>query len=85
MVLRHRAELRRAVAIPDAWRGRRVLLHFQAVDYDATVWVNGKAVAPGTCGACHISDDVHDGRYGNRCERCHNTTNFKQIKPGVVY
>ena len=22
-------------------RGRRVLLHFQAVDYDATVWVNG--------------------------------------------
>ncbi|OGI40986.1 MAG: cytochrome C [Candidatus Muproteobacteria bacterium RBG_16_62_13] len=47
--------------------------------------VNGKAVAPGTCGACHISDDVHDGRYGNRCERCHNTTNFKQIKPGVVY
>ena len=32
---------RRTVAIPQEWRGRRVLLHFQAVDYDATVWVNG--------------------------------------------
>ncbi len=35
---------RRTVAIPEAWRGRRVLLHFQAVDYDATVWVNGVEV-----------------------------------------
>lgn len=32
---------RRKVKIPAAWRGREVLLHFQAVDYDATVWVNG--------------------------------------------
>ena len=35
---------RRSVTIPDAWAGRRVLLHFQAVDYDATVWVNGVEV-----------------------------------------
>jgi beta-galactosidase/beta-glucuronidase len=32
---------RRTVRVPAAWAGRRVLLHFQAVDYDATVWVNG--------------------------------------------
>ena len=32
---------RRHVTIPPAWAGRDVLLHFQAVDYDATVWVNG--------------------------------------------
>ena len=32
---------RRQVAIPAAWAGKNVLLHFQAVDYDATVWVNG--------------------------------------------
>lgn len=32
---------RRHITIPSAWRGRDVLLHFQAVDYDATVWVNG--------------------------------------------
>lgn len=35
---------RRSVTIPQAWAGRRVLLHFQAVDYDATVWVNGAEV-----------------------------------------
>jgi beta-galactosidase/beta-glucuronidase len=32
---------RRTVTIPQAWGERPVLLHFQAVDYDATVWVNG--------------------------------------------
>ncbi len=36
---------RRFVTIPDAFAGRRLLLHFQAVDYDATVWVNGVEVA----------------------------------------
>ena len=35
---------RRQVAIPAQWAGRDVLLHFQAVDYDATVWVNGVEV-----------------------------------------
>ncbi len=35
---------RREVEIPSGWKGRRVLLHFQAVDYDATVWVNGQEV-----------------------------------------
>lgn len=33
---------RRTVTLPAAWSGRRVLLHFQAVDHDATVWVNGQ-------------------------------------------
>ncbi|HEY9075771.1 MAG TPA: sugar-binding domain-containing protein [Anaerolineaceae bacterium] len=32
---------RRTVQIPSLWAGKTVLLHFQAVDYDATVWVNG--------------------------------------------
>ena len=35
---------RRQIAIPDGWAGRRVLLHFQAVDYDTTVWANGVEV-----------------------------------------
>ncbi len=35
---------RREATIPKAWSGKRVLLHFQAVDYDATVWVNGVEV-----------------------------------------
>ena len=32
---------RRAIEIPRAWASRRVHLHFGAVDYEATVWVNG--------------------------------------------
>ena len=35
---------RRTVAIPKNWAGKNVLLHFQACDYDTTVWVNGKEV-----------------------------------------
>ncbi|TDE57215.1 beta-galactosidase [Nonomuraea mesophila] len=36
---------RRTVTIPGAWAGKRTLLHFGAVDHDATVWVNGVEVA----------------------------------------
>lgn len=35
---------RRVVTVPSAWTGHRVMLHFQAVDYDATVWANGVEV-----------------------------------------
>ena len=35
---------RREVDIPAGWAGKRILLHFQAADYDTTVWVNGKEV-----------------------------------------
>jgi len=35
---------RRRVDIPTDWTGRDVLLHFQAADYDTTVWVNGHEV-----------------------------------------
>ncbi|MHC4563233.1 MAG: glycoside hydrolase family 2 protein [Planctomycetota bacterium] len=35
---------RRDVEIPSEWAGRKVLLHFQAVNYDSTVWVNGQEV-----------------------------------------
>ncbi|MCC6537979.1 MAG: glycoside hydrolase family 2 [Bryobacterales bacterium] len=35
---------RRAFTVPADWKGRRVLLHFGAVDYRASVWVNGQLV-----------------------------------------
>ncbi|REF35853.1 glycoside hydrolase family 2 protein [Thermasporomyces composti] len=41
----HAVWYRRTVRVPEAWAGRTVLLHFQAVDYDTTVWVNGTEVA----------------------------------------
>ena len=31
---------RRTFTVPQAWAGQRVLLHFGAVDWDTTVWVN---------------------------------------------
>lgn len=33
---------RRTFRTPENWAGKRVLLHFGAVDYKGTVWVNGK-------------------------------------------
>lgn len=36
---------RREFSIPKSWAGRRVLLHFGAVDWEAQVWVNGKLMA----------------------------------------
>lgn len=36
---------RRSFSLPPAWRSQRVVLHFGAVDYRATVWVNGHLVA----------------------------------------
>lgn len=56
---------RREVMIPSQWSGRRVLLHFQAVDYDATVWVNGQQVKRHRGGftpfTCDLGDIVHPG------------------------
>lgn len=36
---------RRTVKLPSAWAGKDYLLHFGAVDHDATVWANGIEVA----------------------------------------
>ena len=49
---------RREVSIPESWQGRRVLLHFQAVDYDATVWVNGDEVGRHRGGFSPFSCDL---------------------------
>ncbi len=57
---------RREVEIPKEWAGRRVLLHFQAVDYDATVWVNGKEVGRHRGGftpfACDLAGAAEPGQ-----------------------
>ena len=36
---------KRTFSIPQQWKGKDVLLHFGAVDHEATVFVNGKCVA----------------------------------------
>jgi hypothetical protein len=32
------------------------------------------------CGGCHRKDDVHDGEFGQQCERCHTTESFRQLR-----
>jgi beta-galactosidase/beta-glucuronidase len=51
---------RRAVTAPAAWRGKRVLLHFGAVDYRAMVWVNGKLAGSHEGGHVPFRFDVTD-------------------------
>ena len=49
---------RREVTIPAAWGDQTPLLHFQAVDYDTTVWVNGAEVGRHRGGSTPFSCDL---------------------------
>lgn len=51
---------RRTFALPRKWIGRRVLLHFGAVDFETTVWVNGKELGSHSGGYDGFSFDVTD-------------------------
>jgi len=51
---------RRRVAVPAEWADERILLHFGAVDYDATVWVNGLEVGRHRGGFTSFSVDITD-------------------------
>jgi len=33
-----------------------------------------------SCNGCHREDDIHDGRFGHFCERCHDTVSFKSVQ-----
>ncbi len=35
---------RREATVPDTWRGKRILLHFEAVDWEAVVSIDGQTV-----------------------------------------
>jgi beta-galactosidase/beta-glucuronidase len=49
---------RRSVDVPSDWQGRRVLLRFGAVDYRATVWVNGRLAGEHEGGTVPFSFDI---------------------------
>lgn len=51
---------RRVVEVPQSWRDRRVLLHFQASDHDTTVWVNGTIAGSHRGGFTPFSFDITD-------------------------
>ncbi len=49
---------RRTFTVPRSWHGDRLILHFQAVDYRTSVYVNGTEVATHTGGYDSFSADV---------------------------
>ena len=51
---------RRTIQVPHAWGTRRVILHFGAVNYEATVWVNGQWAARHQGGQVGFSVDITD-------------------------
>src|SRR6185295_2683308 len=51
---------RRTIQIPEGWRSRRILIHFGAVDYQATVWVNGNQVGAHQGGHVGFEFDITD-------------------------
>ena len=51
---------KRTVDIPNEWKGKRIILHFGAVDYHAIVFVNGVRVCEHRGGYTPFSADITD-------------------------
>ena len=51
---------RRTFTVPKTWKGRRVLLHFGAVDWKADIWVNSVKAGSHTGGYTPFSLDITD-------------------------
>ena len=51
---------KRTFTIPAGWKGQRIVLHFEAVDWETTVWVNGRAMGQHRGGYDAFSFDITD-------------------------
>jgi beta-galactosidase/beta-glucuronidase len=51
---------RRSLTVPEAWRGKRVMLRFDAVDWHATAWLNGHRLGDHAGGSDSFAFDVTD-------------------------
>ena len=75
---------RRTVRIPPKWKGKQVLLHFQASDYDTTVWVNGIELRRHRGGftpfTCYVSDVAKAGDEITIVVRARDYTRLNQPK-----
>lgn len=71
----HEMTYRRTFAIPQAWEGRRVLLHFGAVMRKAAVLVNGTQVCTHDNGYLPFSADITDALNGGENELVVRVTN----------
>jgi hypothetical protein len=66
-VMKHVERLwyRRTFTLPAAWKGKRVLLHFGAVDWEAKVYVNGKSLGEHRGGYDGFNFDITDALKGD--------------------
>ena len=86
---------RRVVELPEAFLGRRILLHFGAVDQVATVWVNSVQVANHVGGylpfEADVTDAVEDGtltitvRVTDGTEKGGHTRGKQKTKRGGIW
>jgi beta-galactosidase/beta-glucuronidase len=60
---------RRCFQVDELGQGERLLLHFEAVDYNATVWVNGKKVCEHRGGYTPFSADITFALLSNGSEQ----------------
>ncbi len=51
----------REFTIPESWKGQKVLLHFDAVDFETEVWLNGNPVGEHKGGYDRFTFDITDG------------------------
>lgn len=51
---------KRTLTVPESWKGRRIVLNFEAADYQTTVWINGKKVGEHFGGYTPFSFDLTD-------------------------
>lgn len=56
----------RSFAIPKEWEGKRILLHFGAVDYQCSVWVNGHCTGTHRGGQTSFTFDITTFLTGGR-------------------
>jgi len=59
-VMEHHDRLwyRRTFAVPAGWRGKRLMLHFDAIDYEAEVFINGQSLGVHTGGYEPFAYDI---------------------------
>jgi len=58
----------RTFSVPASWRGRRVRLHFDAVDWRCRVWVNGREIGEHRGGYDAFTFDITDALRWNGAE-----------------
>jgi hypothetical protein len=87
---------RKLITVPRDWSGKRIKLNFGAVDYQTSVWVNGKLVTEHTGGYTAFTADITDALRGKGQQEIivgvSDTTGFDQPKGkqstspgGIVY